>query len=86
MVADESGDADAVTEEAVSNESDLDDNSDESDSVQDAEDHAGADPNEVLSEISSSSHVESVESEVEESGSSDCEQDDAQGSTGRIGQ
>ncbi|MGO1665969.1 hypothetical protein [Flaviflexus sp.] len=81
LVADESGDADAVTEEAVSNESDLDDNSDESDSVQDAEDHAGADPNEVLSEISSSSHVESVESEVEESGASDSEQDDAQGST-----
>lgn len=80
-VADESGDADADTEEAVSNESDLDDNSDESDSVQDAENHAGADPNEVLSENSPSSHVESVDSEVEESGASDSEQHDAQRST-----
>ncbi|AZQ77097.1 hypothetical protein EJ997_06905 [Flaviflexus ciconiae] len=80
-VADESGDADADTEEAVSNESDLDDNSDESDSVQDAENHAGADPNEVLSENSPSSHVESVDSEVEESGVSDSEQHDAQRST-----
>lgn len=80
-VADESGDADADTEEAVSNESDLDDNSDESDSAQDAENHAGADPNEVLSENSPSSHVESVDSEVEESGASDSEQHDAQRST-----
>lgn len=80
-VADESGDADADTEEAVSNESDLDDNSDESDSVQDAENHAGADPNEVLSENSPSSHVESVDSEVEESGASDSEQHDAQSQT-----
>lgn len=80
-VADESGDADADTAEAVSNESDLDDNSDESDSVQDAENHAGADPNEVLSENSPSSHVESVDSEVEESGASDSEQHDAQRST-----